>query len=623
MNADKFFEVADSLPDVKKPSAEGKRLSAVDISKRFPLDGTLASIITWDEEARMRFKDDQSAAEFSAALICARQGWSQDETYTLLQKAVIRALDDPKRTRKTYYETTIAKAFGVLEQEEDELAALAEGLGPIVDVDKPRGIGRVESPVVDVPPIPTGDMPPFEFKPLIEWIANRAVKSGKVFAMTDLGNAERFAAYLSEHARFVTKWKKWIVFDGRRWRIDDGVFVPMFSKAIARAIAAELLQIDDKKTAGALAMFARASESDSKLRAMINQAQSHWPIPISHDELDTDPWTFNVMNGTVDLHTGKLQKHNKADMISKLSSVMYDPDATCPKFMAFLEKVLPDPEVREHLQIWAGYSLTGMTGERKFRIDIGDRARNGKSTLYNILMALVGEYGAVAMFETFGLKSEGRVRNDLAALVGKRLIIAIESSQDFKMNVNMVKSLTGNDPITARFLFKEFFTYTPQFKVWLASNNPPKIQDDNNAIWDRMHRVDWEVRISEEEEIKGLSTIIIGKELSGILNWAIGGCIKWQHLGDINKPRAIQEATDRYREEEYVLFDFLEDMCEISPAFTETFDALYVAYANWCMLSDIQKIGPNKFGRALTQRFKKSKAHGDRVYIGLHVKTTL
>ena len=264
-------------------------------------------------------------------------------------------------------------------------------------------------------------------------------------------------------------------------------------------------------------------------------------------------------------------------------------------------------------------------GQVPIRRHIGDRARNGKSTLYNVMLALLGDYGATTLFDTFGSRRDDQQetpKNGLAALVGKRLVVAIESAQNFKLNVNLVKSISGNDPITCRFLFKEFFTYTPQFKVWLASNNPPRISDDNNAIWDRMQRTDWNIRIGEEEEVKGLSNIIVAEELSGILNWALEGCLEWQRLGNLPMPLEVERATKDYRETEFILSEFIDEMCEKAEVNT-AHDDLYIRYKIWYMASG-QETGKQltkyKFGQILAQRFTRVKVQGVSAFKGVRVR---
>src|SRR5215208_3150622 len=210
------------------------------------------------------------------------------------------------------------------------------------------------------------------------------------FNLTDLGNAERFVARHGEDVRYCYPWGKWPVWTGPRWEPDTSGRVHRLAKETVRGIYREAAAAEDEGRRKALAQHATRSEAESKIKAMLELAKSE--VPISPNELDSDPWLLNVENGTVDLRTGALRKHRREDLITKLAPIEYDPDAHTPGWHATLERVLPNLEIRAFFKRLCGYALTGDTSEHVLAMLYGTGA-NGKSTVLNALLETVGDYG--------------------------------------------------------------------------------------------------------------------------------------------------------------------------------------------------------------------------------------
>lgn len=439
--------------------------------------------------------------------------------------------------------------------------------------------------------------------------------------LTDLGAAERVVALHGQGLRYCYPWKKWLVNDGRRWAIDDTGRVYRCAKNVAPALYAEAATAKDKDERKALAQFAMKCEAAEQQRAFLTSAQSEPGIPILPEHLDIDPWLFNVLNGTIDLKTGTLHPHRQENLITKMAPVEFDPLATCPTWIKFLNRILAgNPDLINFLQKAVGYSLTGIIWEQVLFFLWGLGA-NGKSTLLDILQQLLGDYATRTSSETFLSKKPGGIPNDVAALRGARLVAAVEVEQGRRLAEVLIKEMTGGDTIAARFLHAEWFNFRPQFKIFLATNHKPVIRGTDHAIWRRIRLLPFTVQIPLEEQDRELP----GKlklELPGILNWAIAGCLQWRH-GGLEPPKEVNEATQAYRDEMDILADFIAERCLVAPAVSATAKELYSAYTAWAEAAgEKQPLSQRAFGMSLTERgFKRDRGTGGRiVWYGIGLK---
>ena len=231
------------------------------------------------------------------------------------------------------------------------------------------------------------------------------------FNLTDLGNSERFIAHHGEQTLYCYLWRAWLAWAETRWKRDDAGRVHRLAKETVRSIYREASYAEEEDRRKGLAKHAAASESETRIRAMVELAKSE--APVSPDELDADPWLLNVLNGTIDLRTGELREHRREDLITKLAPIEYDPRAEAPAWEAFLERVLPGEELRAFVQRAAGYSATGDTSEQCMFIHHGPGA-NGKSTFQEAVSAALGDYAMRTPTETLLVKREGGIPNDVA-----------------------------------------------------------------------------------------------------------------------------------------------------------------------------------------------------------------
>jgi len=440
--------------------------------------------------------------------------------------------------------------------------------------------------------------------------------------LTDLGNAERLVARHGADLRFCHPWARWLVWDGRRWAIDDAGEVKRRAKETVRAIYAEAAQAMDENERKARANWAMRSESRHRLDAMIALAQSEPAIPVLPDDLDADRWLLTVGNGTLDLRTGKLRPHVRDDMITHLVEVDYDPHAQAPLWQDFLTRVMDgNDDLSAFLQRAVGYSLTGDIGERVLFFLYGCGA-NGKSTFLEIIRAVAGDYGLRTPTETLLAKRDGTIPNDVARLKGARLVTAAEAEEGKRLAEALVKDLTGGDTISARFMRAEWFDFRPQCKIWLATNHKPTVWGTDKAVWDRIKLIPFTVTIPEDEQDKRLLEKLKA-ELTGILAWAVRGCLEWQRNG-LGVPSEVKEATASYRDEMDVLGAFIADRCELSPTAWETAKDIYDAYKDWCEANGEKPIGKRAFGLRLGERgLDQYRTYQARGWLGIQLKDGL
>jgi putative DNA primase/helicase len=432
-------------------------------------------------------------------------------------------------------------------------------------------------------------------------VTDRRRRTGaKSLKCSDLGNAQRLVAAHGADLRYLVQHKRWVVWDGKRFRPDETHEINRRAKDTVGKICKEAAAAIDSKDRETLGKWATRSESAAGIRDMISLATSEASIAVKETELDADPWCFNVLNGTLDLRTGELGPHRREDLITKLAPIAYDPEAQCPQWLAFLTRIFNgQTDLVRFVQLAIGYSLTGSVEEQVLFFLLGTGA-NGKTRLLETLRRLLGDYSVQADFSTFTEHHGNSVRNDLARLCGARLVIASEANEGKPLDETVIKQLTGGDTIAARFLYSEYFEYRPQFKLWLAANHPPKVRSIGEAIWRRIRVVPFEITIPEIERDPRLGDKL-ATELPGILRWAVDGCLAWQ-LEGLQTPTAISTATGQRRDDMDALAGFINDCCTSDQLASVTARLLYEAYRKWANENGESAISQTAFGLRLGER---------------------
>lgn len=438
------------------------------------------------------------------------------------------------------------------------------------------------------------------------------------YKLTDVGNAERFVAMFKDQVKYCTIYKKWFIWNGKLWEQDDTGKIITYAIECVRNIIhdADLLPDGDKRKA--LIQHSLKSESNGRLKALLDIASGMPAITVRSEDLDQNPWLLNCQNGTINLRTGKLQEHNPKDFITRICTAKYDPDCAIPLWTQLMEKITSgDKEYLRYIQKALGYSLTGDISEQAIFLLYGTGS-NGKSTMLNIFAALLGGYAQSTSSDTFMQKKNEAVNNDIARLKGARFVSAIEMEEGKRMAESLIKSMTGGDKLVTRFLYGEFFEYIPQFKVFLAVNHKPDIRDTTNSIWRRIKIMEFKNTFTEQERDKNFPAKIMATELPGILAWAVQGCILWQQEG-IRAPDIVEAATREYREEMDSFSHFFDECCVVRDGARVTNKMLRAKYKEWCADNGEYELTQKPFSRKLLERGyekKKSSSSGGQEWHG-------
>jgi putative DNA primase/helicase len=421
----------------------------------------------------------------------------------------------------------------------------------------------------------------------------------QVILLTDLGNARLFAAENSDRLRYVVTARKWIAWDGSRWRKDENGEHVRAAKQPVEGMLRRAVELagDGRKAALKHAMD---SQDEPRIRRMLTLAGTELELALTAGQLDADPWLLSCANGTLDLRTGEFRANDPADLISLGTDIRYDAEARCRRWERFLLEVFGgDRDVVRFVQRAIGYSLTGATIEHILFILWGAGC-NGKTTFIEIVKRLLGSLAATAAFDTFTrVRGDRGPRNDLARLHRARLVSASESGEGRQLDEATVKTLTGGDTVTARFLYGEHFEFRPEFKLWLATNHRPRVDGGDDAIWRRIRLIPFEVSFRGRED-RELGPALEA-ELPGILAWAVRSCLAWQREA-LGTAGAVDRATATYREEEDVLGAFIAERCNVGEELSCEASELRESYEAFSRELGEKPQGASALGRALVKR---------------------
>lgn len=432
----------------------------------------------------------------------------------------------------------------------------------------------------------------------------------KNFILSDLGNAERISAEYGHVIRYV-KGATWYVWDGKRWcEGEEDKVERITSKCLRRLFESE--DEDERKWAMKCEARSRRLNAIGDLKAL---------VPAVRDDFDKHKYLLNVENGVVNLKDGTFKNHDKELMLTKITNVSYNKDSSCPQWIGFLESIFKnqegetDYELIEYVQKMIGYALTADISEQSMFFLYGG-GRNGKSVFINTIKHLLGDYAKQTNSNTFIAKKNdnGGANSDIARLVSSRFVSAIESEDGQKLSESLVKQITGGEPMTARFMYQDLFEFIPEFKVFFTTNHRPIVKGVDNGIWRRIKLIPFSVTIKSEDVDKHLSDKL-STEMSGILNWAIEGCTKWQREG-LEEPESIKGATHDYKDDMDKVQPFIIDSCFLNENAKIEARELYNAYVHWCLDEGEEKLTNRAFYRMLTNKgLTKDRGTGNKMYM--------
>ena len=423
---------------------------------------------------------------------------------------------------------------------------------------------------------------------------------------TDYGHAQRLVRRHGANLRYCYDFNLWFAWTGTYWLMES-VVAERMAKDTVLSIYDEVGELADANERETLHRHAVMSEQASRIAAMLALARSEPGIAIRPDELDRNVWQLNCSNGTVDLWTGNLKQHDRADLITRRLAVGFDPKVECPNWQAFVRRIMDGNEdLIGFVKRAVGYTLTGSTAERCMFILHGD-GKNGKTLFLEGLRLLLGDgYKARTPTQKLLAKRGETIPNDLARLRGIRLVTASETGDGNRLDESLIKDITGGDRVVARFMRGEWFEFTPHFKIFLSTNYRPRVSGTDDAIWDRLRLVPFVIRISEEER-RPLEQMLreFEGELPGILNWAIQGCLDWQ-LHGMGEPPEVCVATAHYRDEMDALGEFLSNCCVLNREARVTARDLYEAYRQWATDAGERVLSNKRFSQWMEHRGKQA-----------------
>ena len=376
----------------------------------------------------------------------------------------------------------------------------------------------------------------------------------------------------------------WMHWTGTHWQADEGeahidraLFAVLKQRRIAAADAGKEAVI--KVTAGTAK---RVRDCKMAFRSLVT---------VGVDDFDQSPDELNVQNGILNLRTGELAPHDPLRRFTYCSKVAYDPAADDSVWRGFLADVVGGgDDVLDYLQMAVGYSLTGHTSEECLWYIYGP-SRSGKGIFTEVLLAILGSPLSIEVdFATFTAKREGDTQNfDLAPLKPTRLVITSESNRYEVLNAGKIKQLTGGNFVRAAYKHRDLFTYRPQFKAWLVSNQPVNADVDDDALWYRVKVLEFPNGHAGQEDKTLKPRMKAADTLRGVLKWAVEGAKRWYAAPTgLEHPNWVKLATREHRAELDYVQAWLDERCEETAGAWIANSALYASYENWCKSGGIQ-----------------------------------
>jgi putative DNA primase/helicase len=437
---------------------------------------------------------------------------------------------------------------------------------------------------------------------------------------TDQANANRIVDAFGRQVLVAAG--RWHVWDGKRWAADEadiyryGCRLSDLIRVEAKDMRARAALLTDpaeiKLQAGmvdALMKWSVKSEMKTAIENAIGLGKKMLTVP--SEQMDADPWALNCANGIVDLRTGELRRHNPDEMITKCTGIAFRPHAQAPVWGRMLLQICRgDRELVAYLQRFFGYCLTGLTVEQMFAVLWGVGG-NGKSTVLEAMARTMGDYAGTAapnlLISTRG--AGDRHPTEIAALMGKRMVIAHESGEGVVLREDFVKQATGGDTLTARYMRGDFFQFHPTHKLILVTNHKPQVRGQDEGIWRRVALVPFTAAFGTPEQVAaGTHTDVrdpgllaaLQDELEGILAWRVKGCVEWAARGGLDAPRAVQVASADYRHEQDRVAQFVKECCELDPSYrgdalTDGMGGVYPAYVSWCREGGVLPLSKTRF----------------------------
>ena len=443
------------------------------------------------------------------------------------------------------------------------------------------------------------------------------VESERTYPLNDDGNMNRLWDRIGSRYRFVHETKSWFVYNGRSWEPDNAHSLTYEFRVMAREMAAS----SDEE----VAKFGHRCGNANRISATVNNLHSTPGATVSLAEFDNQRGLLNVQNGVLDLRTGDLKPHNSTFFMTQMFNASYDPNATCENFEAFMEEVLPDQDLRSYVQRALGYTLLG-DADQKAMFLIHGPSNTGKSTLMETIRDVFGSYGVTAPSGTFKSRSgnDHGPTADLHTLRGRRFVSTSETAESTSFDEDLLKRLTGRDQVQSRGLYERNVEWIPQTVLWLATNNPPKLNSDDDAVWRRLKMIPFLHQFGGDDEVFDMARKTLMPERNGILNWLLAGLRDYLANG-MGEPESVGVAAREQRVATDSVARFLDDkilegvLVQVDGGQMRSAD-LFTMYQDWAKTMRENPVGSRRFTNRMLSNFPwlaNEKIGGHRMFVGL------
>jgi len=419
------------------------------------------------------------------------------------------------------------------------------------------------------------------------------VKPPPPVKFSELDITARFIKAHGDKLRYQPQNDQFLIWDGSRWKPDlrnetNTRITDVLLKESARAL------MEIKKKGLSVAKVISSSGMMNRVRQLLKTKQE---IVLLNEQLDADPWLLGVPEGTVDLKTGVVKTAEPQDNITKTTSV--GPAQGAPlRWNSFLdESTGGDFELFNYLQRLCGYLLTGSIQEHSITFFHGSGG-NGKSVFLNAISDILGDYSGIAHMKTFMATYGENHPTDLAGLVGSRAVFAQETGEGRRWDEEKLKAISGGDPISARLMRQDFFTFNPQFKLVFSGNHKPTISNLDAAMRRRLDLVPFTCvpKVVDQQLPEKLKA-----EYPQIFQWMIEGCMKWMEDG-LNPPERVRDATEEYFEEEDRVGQWINENCRLDPLVETELLELYDDFDDWAQLNGFKPGDSRRLSNGLSNR---------------------
>ena len=356
-----------------------------------------------------------------------------------------------------------------------------------------------------------------------------------------------------------------------------------------------------------------------KVKATLTEARPL--VEIHTDQLDADGYLLNTPSGTVDLHTGIMKPHTPNDFCTKITAVTPD-SVNADKFESFMEMLtVGDKSLENYLQDIAGMCAIGHVLRENLIIAYGEGG-NGKSTFFNLLARVLGDYSGLLSAEILTANCRKNKSPEQAELRGKRLVIAAELEEGMRLDTAVLKKLCSTDPIEAEKKYKDPFKFIPSHTLILYTNHLPKIGTNDNGTWQRIIVIPFLASFrGMKGEIKNYADYLFDHCGGAVLAWMIEGA-KRLIANDYNiaMPDCVKEAIEQYRANNDWLEPFLAECCEVDRRYEQKSGDMYTCYREYCDDTGEYKRSRADFVKALASAgYKSRKTKKGAIIQGLRV----